>query len=1179
MDQYAGRLLADRYRLPRPPSEVFELVESRAFDTASGQEVLVRQVPLPEVVDAELLDGEGRGPGGPLGGAERATRTPDDPVVRRALEAAAATAALPDHARLDQIFDVFVQGDGLWIVSELVPARPLAAILAEQRLTPYRAAEVAADLLAALRVVHAHGWAHRNITARTVLICDDGRALLTGLAAGAAEEVLCGYDPFPLPAGGSGRESGGAAGTDPGAAPAPPGAEPSGGVRAGVGPSAGDPSPGHPSAVGPSGDGPSGGDPAAGTGPDPAVPATFRPAAEPRPHGAPGPAEDGYAAPGPGVPGTGPGGAPGRPELTAGAPAGRPSGPGADPAGGLPAGPRSLPHGWHAEPGTRPGPGPAAGAPPWSGPGAGMWSEPGAAPGAAPWSDADAGPRPGPGAGSGGEPGGGPGGGPSGQGGDSPGQGLVARVREQGGAYPGPHADRPGPEDGRGPGSASGSREDPAHPEAPGWPDPYRPDPYRPEPYRPEPGRSGFDRSNGYRPEPHHGGPQPEPQQPEPHHGDPHHDRPHQAEAYRAEPRPADPYRPDGRPAPDPEGPGTPPRGYRPPTPPPGTLPASWDFESGERPPEASGGRAALAAARAAEEPAPPRRPEPASPAAVERASRFGAIAAYRAGTRAGAEAVNGGARRTPDGRRTDVPGHDGRGPAGPGGPGAEAPGAPGGAAAPALPAAAPSRGSGPTELPGTPRPSRAVTTGWESEPPRAPVPARRTGARPARSGEPAGDSRAVAATGASAVAERGRPPAPQQRPPGTGIVPDPSRRYRGPDSALAAERARQARMTTVGAVTERWAPEQAGPVYDHWRLAPPVGPAADLWALGALLFRAVQGHPPYPEDDAAELTQAVCAEQPAFAEECGALRPVVESLLRQDPTERPSPEELRGWLRSIIRSAPEPEVGRRTVTAPPMLEAGRPADPARLPIVRHRGELVSRRRREESDPRRLGRVLLVLTLFLVAGGMAYAMLFMSEPDPDRVGRAGPAAEPTADATPGESGEPGGDGEPDDSAAPSPPADDPEDAPVPEGFEAVEDPAGFRLTVPEGWERRTGDDGQVVFSGDGLRLVVVPGRDGTGEFGDAAMEYQLQHQPELADYRKANWRSSGSLQTVRVGNVRMADGTFVWDGGDGREFARNRAMLIDDAYHVVMLRGPESRQDETGELYETVAHSYRVTGG
>ncbi|OEV22722.1 hypothetical protein AN220_27900, partial [Streptomyces nanshensis] len=76
------------------------------------------------------------------------------------------------------------------------------------------------------------------------------------------------------------------------------------------------------------------------------------------------------------------------------------------------------------------------------------------------------------------------------------------------------------------------------------------------------------------------------------------------------------------------------------------------------------------------------------------------------------------------------------------------------------------------------------------------------------------------------------------------------------------------------------------------WRLAPPVGPAADLWALGVLLFRCVQGHAPYPEDSAAELVQMVCAEPPAFAEDCGPLRPVVESLMRQDPTERPDFEE-----------------------------------------------------------------------------------------------------------------------------------------------------------------------------------------------------------------------------------------------------------------------------------------------
>ncbi|KIF02672.1 hypothetical protein PL81_28630, partial [Streptomyces sp. RSD-27] len=125
----------------------------------------------------------------------------------------------------------------------------------------------------------------------------------------------------------------------------------------------------------------------------------------------------------------------------------------------------------------------------------------------------------------------------------------------------------------------------------------------------------------------------------------------------------------------------------------------------------------------------------------------------------------------------------------------------------------------------------------------------------------------------------------------------------------LDAERARQTRMAVVGPVTERWAPEQAGPVHGGpWQLAAPVGPATDLWALGALLYRAVQGHAPYPEESVAELVDMVCAEPPAFAEECGPLRPVVESLLRQDPTERPDFEELRGWLRSLVRSAPEPD-------------------------------------------------------------------------------------------------------------------------------------------------------------------------------------------------------------------------------------------------------------------------------
>ncbi|MFF1574856.1 hypothetical protein ACFVWR_19115, partial [Leifsonia sp. NPDC058292] len=112
MEDYAGRVLADRYRLPLPPADAYEFAQTRAFDTYSGQEVLVRQVPLPEVVEAEVLDAEGLPDGfvpresrgrRERGDTARTTRRPADPAVRRAIEAAQAAAQIPDHPRLDQV--------------------------------------------------------------------------------------------------------------------------------------------------------------------------------------------------------------------------------------------------------------------------------------------------------------------------------------------------------------------------------------------------------------------------------------------------------------------------------------------------------------------------------------------------------------------------------------------------------------------------------------------------------------------------------------------------------------------------------------------------------------------------------------------------------------------------------------------------------------------------------------------------------------------------------------------------------------------------------------------------------------------------------------------------------------------------------------------------------------------
>ncbi|MEU1658579.1 protein kinase [Streptomyces griseofuscus] len=895
MDDYAGRVLADRYRLPLPPSDAYEPTATRAFDTYSGQEVLVRQVPLPEVVEAEVLDADGlpegftaRGRGArSVPAARAATRRPAEPAVRRAVEAAQAAARIPDHPRLDQVFDVFAEGGSLWIVSEWVAARPLSALLAERPLTPYRAAEVASDVLMALRVLHAHGWVHRNVTARTVLVCDDGRVLLTGLAAGAAEEALCGYDPVP------GAEEDGDAG---GAVEALPGAR----------------------------------RPVDFVVPDAVDPEAARRAAiQARAAGAPG------------VPG-----APGANGVSGG-----PEAPGGSQASGT-AGQRALESGADIRAAR-------AGA----------------------IAAYRAGAR------------------------------AAARVQEaqQGerAALPGARraaegdmdADRAAEHEGVGAGGNEGTARSAPYPQGSPYPQgPPYPQGYPQEPYPQEPQPQGASRPQG---PPYAQGP-PHPQQPHPQ-GAPH----RQGQA----PRPAAPAPHRSADSPYPAVPAP-----RPDVPPPGRTADPY------------------------------------------------------------------GTRGAPGPRGLEPARHD------------------------------------------TPAPVAAVPPGGQ-----------------ARWDE------AAAASGAR------------------------------PGGALAAERARQARMAVVGPVTERWAPEQAGPVHENWQLAAPVGPATDLWALGALLFRAVQGHAPYPEESTAELVQLVCAEPPAYAEECGPLRPVVESLLRQDPTERPDFEELGGWLRSLVRSAPEPEAGTRVVPVPP--------DPRRLPIVRRRGELVRRRRaglpdaharhkrdREEGgSPSRLGRMLLVLILLLLAGAVAYAMLFM--PKHASHGRSGTGPTPSAGRS---------------SPAPaasrhSPSASDTQaggTSSVPAGFTLRKDPEGFDIAVAQGWTRTPKNgSGEVVYAHGDFELMVVPGRDGSAAYGSDPMAYQRDKERELQPYRDSSWATATGLRTIEVGGRTMAEGQFTWTDGQGRDlYVRNMAILLNGRYHILQVRGPDADRDEVTRLYEEATATYRYTG-
>ncbi|MFE6871626.1 hypothetical protein ACFVFS_34380 [Kitasatospora sp. NPDC057692] len=165
-----GQVLAGRYRLIDRPGAL----SAFAVDERSGDLVRLRAWELP----ARLTGGQEPDGAGPVHG---------DRLVRRVAEVGAAA---PRHPRLLQGAGAFVEGDLLWTVEEGPAGRPLAEVLAEGPLAPYRAAEVAADLAAALRTLHDEGLAHGNLTADSVLVCEDGAALLGGLLPGAAEEVL-----------------------------------------------------------------------------------------------------------------------------------------------------------------------------------------------------------------------------------------------------------------------------------------------------------------------------------------------------------------------------------------------------------------------------------------------------------------------------------------------------------------------------------------------------------------------------------------------------------------------------------------------------------------------------------------------------------------------------------------------------------------------------------------------------------------------------------------------------------------------------------------------------------------------------------------------------------------------------------------------------------------------------
>jgi serine/threonine protein kinase len=149
-------------------------------------------------------------------------------------------------------------------------------------------------------------------------------------------------------------------------------------------------------------------------------------------------------------------------------------------------------------------------------------------------------------------------------------------------------------------------------------------------------------------------------------------------------------------------------------------------------------------------------------------------------------------------------------------------------------------------------------------------------------------------------------------------------------------------------------------------------GPATDMWALGATMYFAIEGEPPFDKGALIRTLAAVVSEEPRPMLRAGPVAILIRALLAKDPDDRLSAPRVRVWLRWLVdvaRAAPFLEV---LPAQPPGGRGPLPSIPSTAPTATTPSEVPASEPVEvpASPSRRAGRRRLapMLTLLVVAG-------------------------------------------------------------------------------------------------------------------------------------------------------------------------------------------------------------------
>ncbi|MFV2172792.1 serine/threonine-protein kinase [Actinomadura sp. LOL_016] len=333
--------------------------------------------------------------------------------------------------------------------------------------------------------------------------------------------------------------------------------------------------------------------------------------------------------------------------------------------------------------------------------------------------------------------------------------------------------------------------------------------------------------------------------------------------------------------------------------------------------------------------------------------------------------------------------------------------------------------------------------------------------------------------------------------------------------------------------------------------------PASDLWSLGATLYAAVEGRPPYQRPDVWGVMGALLADEPDPPRLAGPLTPVLHGLLRRDPGERIGAEEAERLLRQAASGSPAPFAA----PGPPQHLTMQPHPPGTAPTPPPQVTTVPpaevRTGTDEKRPGPRWALFLPLGVFAVvlAAGVLSAVVFLSQSGQER--RPGEYdSRSSAARTPGSGSTGSG------------------NTGVPAGYVSHRGSA-FDVAVPKGWKAEaSGDD--VTFSdpAEGSRRGIVIQRiaenaaDLGGSLADAAEGFA--EDDAYQDYRQVDFDRSLGYQGHDAAQLEF---TFTKDGVAGR--CRVRVFRFDGAIYQVVLVSRADTWRQTVPYYETFLSTLR----